>query len=105
MLTKTDAINTVKNYAHEVCNAGVNLKKVILYGSFAKGLQHEWSDIDVALIADDFSGVGFLDTPRFSRINVKKPYIRIEPKTYPTAYFQVGDPFVDEIKNTGIEIM
>ena len=104
MLTQIAAIDTVRNYAREVRNAGVNLKKVILYGSFAKGLQHEWSDIDVALVADDFSGIGFLDTPRFSRINLKKPYIRIEPKTYPTDYFQTGDPFVEEIKQTGIEI-
>ncbi|MDR0546928.1 MAG: nucleotidyltransferase domain-containing protein [Dysgonamonadaceae bacterium] len=105
MLTQNAAINTVRNYAGEIKASGVNIRKVILYGSFAKGTQHEWSDIDVALVADDFSGIGFLDTPRFSRINVKKSYIRIEPKTYPTAYFQEGDPFIEEIKNTGIEII
>jgi hypothetical protein len=31
--------------------------------------------------------------------------VRIEPKTYPTDYFQEGDPFIEEIKNTGIEII
>ena len=35
---------------------GVNLRTVILYGSFAKGTQHKWSDIDVALVADEFTG-------------------------------------------------
>ena len=104
MLTRNAAIKTVKNYAKEIRQQGINLRKVILFGSFAKGTQHEWSDIDVALVADDFTGVGFLDTPRFSGIGIKKPYIRIEPKTYPTDYFQEGDPFIDEIKKTGIEI-
>jgi len=105
MLTRNAAIKTVRNYAKEINKQGVNLRKVILYGSFAKGTQHEWSDIDVALVADDFTGVGILDTPRFSRINLQAPYIRIEPRTYPTDYFQESDPFIEEIKNTGIEII
>jgi len=105
MLTRNAAIKTVKNYAKEINKSGVNLRKVILFGSFAKGTQHEWSDIDVALVADDFTGVGILDTPRFSRINLQSPYIRIEPRTYPTDYFQESDPFIEEIKKTGIEII
>ena len=105
MLTQNAVIKTVKNYAKEVNKAGVNLRKVILFGSYAKGTQHEWSDIDVALVADDFTGVGILDTPRFSRINIQNPYIMIEPITYPTDYFQESDPFIEEIKKTGIEII
>ena len=105
MLTQNTVIKTVENYAKEITQAGISLRKVILFGSFAKGTQHEWSDIDVALVADDFTGVGFLDTPRFSRINIRKPYTRIESITYPTDYFQESDPFIEEIKNTGIEIM
>ncbi|MCL2329002.1 MAG: nucleotidyltransferase domain-containing protein [Bacteroidetes bacterium] len=105
MLTQNAAINTVQNYAKEINSRGVNLRKVILFGSFAKGTQHEWSDIDVALVADDFSGVGFLDRKRFSGINIKDPYMMIEPITYPTDYFEESDPFIEEIKKTGIEII
>jgi len=105
MLTQNGAIKRVRNYAKEINKQGVNLRKVILYGSFAKGTQHKWSDIDVALVADDFSGVVFMDKKLFPYIGIKKPYIRIEPKTYPTDYFNEGDPFIEEIKNTGIEIM
>ena len=105
MLTQNAVIETVENYAKEITQAGISLRKVILFGSFAKGTQHEWSDIDVALVADDFTGVGFLDTPRFSRINIRKPYTRIESITYPTDYFQESHPFIEEIKNTGIEII
>ena len=104
MLTRNAAIKMVENFAKEINQQGINLRKVILFGSFAKGLQHEWSDIDVALVADDFTGVGILDTPRFSSIGIKNPYYRIEPKTYSTDYFQESDPFIEEIKKTGIEI-
>jgi len=105
MLTQNAVIKTVGNYAKEILQQGINLRKVILFGSFAKGTQHEWSDIDVALVADDFSGVGFLDIPRFAGIGIKKPYIRIEALTYPTDYFMESDPFIEEIKKTGIEII
>jgi predicted nucleotidyltransferase len=105
MLTQNAAIKKVKNYANEITKQGVNLSKVIMYGSFAKGTQHKWSDIDVALVAEEFTGVGFLDRPRFAKVNIQKPYVRIEPKTYSTDYFQEGDPFIEEIKNTGIEII
>ena len=105
MLTQHAVIKMVENYAKEITQAGISLRKVILFGSFAKGTQHEWSDIDVALVAEDFTGVGILDTPRFSRINLQTPYIRIEPRTYSTDYFQESDPFIEEIKNTGIEII
>ena len=103
MLTQNAAIDMVQNYAREIFDAGINLKKVILYGSFAKGMQHEWSDIDVALVADEFEGLPS-DHNYFAHIGIKKPYLRIETNTYPTDYFQEGDPFVEEIKNTGIEI-
>jgi len=105
MLTQNGAIKRVKNYAKEINKKGVTLRKVILYGSFAKGTQHEWSDIDVALVADNFTGITFLDKKLFPYIGIKEPYIRIEPKTYPTDYFTESDPFIEEIKKTGIEIL
>ena len=105
MLTQDAVIETVRNYAREIEANGVNLHTVILYGSFAKGTQHEWSDIDVALVADEFSGFTFNDCDLFPYVGIKKPYIRIEAKTYPTDYFQEGDPFINEIKKTGIKII
>jgi predicted nucleotidyltransferase len=103
MLTQQTAIDTVRDYAREIGNSGIVLKHVILYGSFAKGTQHEWSDIDVALVADDFEGLPN-DHYHFASIAIKKPYIRIETMTYPTDYFHEGDPFIDVIKEEGIVI-
>jgi predicted nucleotidyltransferase len=103
MLTQNAAIDIVRNYAHEIEEQGVNLRFVILFGSFAKGKQHEWSDIDVALVADDFTGLPD-EFDLFSLVGIKKPYIRIESKTYPTDYFRKSDPFIEEIKKEGIVI-
>ena len=104
MLTRNAAIEIVNNYAREIKEQGVHLRTVILYGSFAKGTQHQWSDIDVALVADEFEGLP-TDIRYFATIAIKKPYIRIEPNTYPTDYFHESDPFIEEIKKTGIKII
>jgi predicted nucleotidyltransferase len=103
MLTQDNAINTVKNYTREIESFGVHLRKVFLFGSFAKGTQHEWSDIDVALVADEFEGLP-QDMRLFSRVGGQKRYVRIEALTYSTDYFLQSDPLIEEIKKTGILI-
>jgi len=104
MLNRNAAIEIVSNYASEIQAQGVHLRNVILYGSFAKGSQHLWSDIDVALVADEFEGL-FTDIYHFANVAIKKKYIRIEPNTYSTEYYKEGDPFIEEINKTGIKIL
>ena len=104
MPTQKTAITKANNFIKEIKSLGVNLRRAILFGSFADNRQHEWSDIDLLLVADEFTGFGFEDRKLFSRINIKKEYIDIETKTYPTAYFKKGDPFIDHIKHSGIEL-
>ena len=105
MLTQNAVIEIVSNYAHAIEANGVHLRKVILYGSFAKGTQHEWSDIDVALVADEFTGFYPDDHKLFPYFGFKKPYTRIEAQTYQTDYFCNSDPFIEEIKKEGIVIL
>lgn len=102
MDAQTTVISKVQQFASELKEAGINLRKVILFGSYARNEQHEHSDIDVTLVADEFIGVGFIDIGLF--VDVLKNHILIQPKTYSTADFNEGDPFIDEITATGIEI-
>lgn len=105
MLTQKSAIERVRSFAKQVTEAGVRLKRVVLFGSYASNKQHKWSDIDVALVADAFSGIGFYDIDLFGEILIKKPFREIQPRTYSTKDFSPQkDPFVGEIIKTGIEI-
>ncbi len=81
---------------------GFPLRQAILFGSFVRGEQHEWSDIDVALIADTFTGAGCVDIDPFAVL--LRRYDDFELHTFPTAYFEDGDPFTEEIKRTGIVV-
>lgn len=104
MAAQVPIINLVKNFAKDVMSEGVHLRKVILFGSYAKGKQQKFSDVDVALVADEFQGFVFNDMDLFINAKIKKLYSKIQVQTFPTSYFKKGDPFIDEIKRTGIEI-
>lgn len=102
MVKQYIAIQIARDFIDDLKNSGIKLRMAYLYGSFARNSYHEDSDIDLALIADEFTGVGFVDVSMFT--GVLKNYSRIQPKTFSTEYFHKGDPFVDEIIKSGIEI-
>ncbi|MFH1004788.1 MAG: nucleotidyltransferase domain-containing protein [Bacteroidota bacterium] len=104
MATQVPVIALVKKFARDVISEGVHLRKVFLFGSYARGSQRRFSDVDVALVADEFQGFVFSDLDFFIKAKIKKPYSKIQVQTFPTSYFKKGDPFIDEIKRTGIEI-
>ena len=104
MVGQQAAISTVKRFAEAVRKQGIDLKAVILFGSYARGEQQEWSDIDVALVADEFIGVGFEDIKRFIDVTIQQPFLFIESHTFNTREFNQGNPFIEEIRRTGIVV-
>ena len=81
-----------------------DIESVYLFGSYAKGKSTDDSDIDVALIFTNLD-----DSKRFD-IQVQLMMLasqidsRIEPHPISHDDFNSGNPFVLEIKKTGIEI-
>ena len=104
MLTREDAIAKVQLFAKELLIDGIPLDKVILFGSYARNQQNPDSDIDVVLVSELFTGFGFEDRKHFSKINIRKEFVTIETKTYPSSYFEQGDPFISEILKSGVEL-
>ena len=106
MLTQKSVINHLQKMANEITKSGIHLKKIVLFGSYSRNEQHKWSDIDVAVVADEFTGIGFEDVKLFVNTLVKRPRLQIQPRTYNTKDFTPDhDPFVEEILRTGIEIV
>ncbi len=58
---------------------------------------------DLALVLDDFTGHRWDDRGKITPADLK--FIDIEPHTFTTKYFRKGDPFIEEILKTGIEIV
>ena len=96
-------IKQVKDFIVQINSGGITLKRVILYGSHARNQQTKYSDIDIALVADEFSGVPSEDVKLF--LKAMRKHFMVQPQTYNTKDFSPEkDPFVEEILRTGIEI-
>ena len=103
MFTQETTINIIQKFISACNQKNISFNKVILFGSAAKGNLNENSDIDVALISDQFSGDPFSDWHLLSPIIIK--FSEIEPHPFSSEYFEESDPFIEEIKRTGIEIL
>ncbi|MHC1702738.1 MAG: nucleotidyltransferase domain-containing protein [Tenuifilaceae bacterium] len=103
MVTQEIAINTARSFISDCKANGLTFYKVLLFGSAAKNKAHEWSDIDLLLISDQFGDNIFENLKLYSRINIKYPIIETHP--YPTKYYKEGDDFINEISKESIEIV
>lgn len=100
--TRNMIVDIVRRYA-AIIEQQYHLKKLYLFGSYAKGNAHEDSDIDIAVISDDFSGDVFVD--RLALMKLRHDVdVRIEPHPFLTEDFNDDDPFAFEIIRTGIRL-
>jgi predicted nucleotidyltransferase len=102
MLTRNDAIKLIKEFIEQCRNINVVFDKVILFGSLAKDVNCEYSDIDIALVSKQFGFDRFENALMIAPIT--KMFLDIDTQTFPSDYFFQGDPFIEEILGTGIEI-
>ncbi|KJS23385.1 MAG: nucleotidyltransferase [Clostridiaceae bacterium BRH_c20a] len=100
----TETIKLIASQFAELVRSEMNIKSVYLYGSVVKGTNTEDSDIDIAVIGDDFSGDPVEDTLKLMKIR-RKVDNRIEPHPFKSSEFNKTNPFVAEIITTGIKIM
>lgn len=81
-----------------------NIESAYLFGSYAKGKTTDDSDIDLALIFTNLDDSRRFDMQVQLMLLASKIDSRIEPHPISREDFNSGDPFVVEIKKTGIEI-
>ncbi len=86
-----------KKYA-DLVKEEMNVEAIYLFGSFVNGNHDQDSDIDIAIVTDDFSGDIIEDTLNLMRIR-RKVDTRIEPHP-----LRKDNPFVKEVIATGRRI-
>ncbi|HSV88771.1 MAG TPA: nucleotidyltransferase domain-containing protein [Bacteroidales bacterium] len=100
-MDKRDALNIAVKYANAV-KSNYDYVKIILFGSYAKGNYNKDSDIDIAVVLNDYSNLNDiqLDLMRLRR----KIDSRIEPHPFREKDFDITNPIVNEIIKYGQEI-
>jgi predicted nucleotidyltransferase len=99
-----EIIDAVKKFRKSIDN-DLSVKKVFIFGSFAKGNFTENSDIDVCVIAEDVDN-NFLAEFKIAP-KVLKSDVRIEPVVFSEKEYLEVDSFglLKEVKENGIEIL
>jgi predicted nucleotidyltransferase len=97
-------ITELKNLIKTIEKNGISISTAYLFGSYAKGKANQWSDIDVALVSNDFGDVRFYNVLRLLSI-LKKYDNNIEFHPFLNKDFDAEhDLFVKEIQEQGIRI-
>ncbi|MEW6686104.1 MAG: nucleotidyltransferase domain-containing protein [Candidatus Edwardsbacteria bacterium] len=105
MALRTDKIvSEIKNLIRVIEKNGIPISSAYLFGSSAKGKASKWSDIDVALISENFSGVRFRDIERLLSILRKYNHF-IEFHPFRNEDFDPhSNLFIKEILNNSLKI-
>jgi predicted nucleotidyltransferase len=99
-----EIINSIKLFVAESEKINIHIQQAILFGSYAKGTNHEWSDIDIAVVSDNFEGIRFYDNLKLSK-PVIHSNIDIETHPFRPEDFNEDNPYVYEILKYGIRIV
>ncbi|HPB01774.1 MAG TPA: nucleotidyltransferase domain-containing protein [Bacteroidales bacterium] len=99
---RTDKI--IRQYLSTVSVQTPGFVTAYLFGSYAKGNQHADSDIDIALIIENLQDSDKFDIQVQLMLLASKFDLRIEPHPLSLNDLESDNPFVYEIKKTGIEL-
>ena len=97
----------ISEYKRRLRALGINIKKTILYGSYAVGDAREDGDIDLVILSDDFKNMDIWERLCLlgrARIGIKRP-MEIIGFTEEELESEDSITFIkDEIKSKGLEI-
>ena len=100
ILTRQDIIKAVNEFVESADKNNITIEKILLFGSYAKGTPHKYSDIDLAVFSPQFKDNHF-DNYKLIQFTKRLPQMQLH--LYPIKEFE-EDLFVDEIKKYAIDM-
>ena len=96
--------NIIDKYLQALDHNNISIKEAVLFGSCARGKYQKWSDIDIALASNIFTGDRIADKDKIRKITLS---INSEIDVIPFASgdFNLQNPFAKEILETGIRLI
>ena len=98
-------IKQIKKYIHYI-DKNYHIKKIIMFGSYAKGVQNDSSDVDLAIVASEFGNAPLLEKMKLYELRAGVDLdIDIQPIPFgESEFYNNNNFFISEIINTGIDI-
>ena len=98
---KTEKIKIAHQYAQKV-KEKYDCRKIFLFGSYAAGREHEYSDIDIAVVLKDYNNI--MDIQLELMRLTRKIDTRLEPHPFREKEFNQSDPVANEVLKYGHRI-
>jgi uncharacterized protein len=102
-MDKIDALKISRNYLKRLRKSDIEFSEAWLFGSYAKGNQHENSDIDIAIVLKNNS-IHTFETDVKLMIIRKGDETLIEPHAFTKEEFDYNVPIVNQIVRYGERI-
>ena len=102
--SKNKAINLAKKFVGLLQTNGIDVYEAYLFGSVAMDKADEYSDIDIAIVSKNFTGIPFYDVKKISKY---RRAIDLRLEIHPFSLNDIlHDPplFFADIKNKGVQI-
>jgi predicted nucleotidyltransferase len=93
----------LSDFVHKISKQ-IPVKKAILFGSYAKGMNKPDSDVDVAIFSDYFENLSRVEGIAFLLMNAMEYPIDLEPLAFTEKEYEERLGIVEEIIRTGIDI-
>jgi predicted nucleotidyltransferase len=100
-MDKLAVLKIIGQFKDALEKKGIKIERIVLYGSYAAGTQQEGSDIDLVVISNDFTGMGYwlrIDLLSAAIYEVFKP---IEAVAMTRAEWEKGDSFIVDFARNG----
>lgn len=104
ILTKKDIRKISSDFKHLLKKSGVEVQGFILFGSYAKGHPHPWSDLDICVLSRQFGKRDFDDMAKISKLGKQVNYLIESHPLNPNDLRRGVHPLAEEIKRTGKKI-
>lgn len=102
-MDKIDALKISRNYLERLRKSDIEFSEAWLFGSYAKGNQHENSDIDIAIVLKNNS-IHTFETEVKLMVIRKGDETLIEPHAFTKEEFDYNVPIVNQIIRYGERI-
>jgi predicted nucleotidyltransferase len=100
-MDKTAIIEITDRFLRKIEARGIKPLKLILYGSYGKGTNHEGSDIDLVIISDDFVSKTYWERIDILSEVIYEVFAPIEAVALTQEEWEQGDSFVAEFIRDG----
>ena len=102
-MDKTEALTISRDYLLRLKESNFDFLNAWLFGSYAKGNQHEDSDIDIAIVMKENAPVSFETEVKLMTCRKGKETL-IEPHVFSKNDFEQSSPLVNQIVKFGVPI-